>query len=1558
MPLKSLKNLNSFSRGYIEGTSSQIDFNTSLSGAVKNIDNSTEIVFKTILVLNEGEHNEARPQVGQLVSGPGIVGIPKITSVDERLRIITEEVTEENIASINLTVTIITVDIAQTLFEDTILTLSDTNLGIKEYELTGNTLSRSNEDIRLEQLVPSELLNYSTDSNYDNNSSGGIKTFLDAYYKFMNTEEFTYKTFETFEDIVINNISTIRISNPDLSTQRFFSLDAARASKFFDENDNPLTVGDSNLYDINLIDINIFNVNNLPTDYTLERNSGQTVSITNLPSKLNNKKIKMVTSIQNYVGAGPSYRLHTLEDSLNINETEDEFLNMMQKEIAPAVDQNIFVNKRALYQRLIDFYKIRGSKDSIDTFFKLFFQDEEINIEFPWDSTLKTSMGKWDPQSSVAANYTQQNDNIVASDPASGDLYGTSISVDAVHNLIAIGAPGETNAEGAVYVYSTTNSGASWGSEAKIVSASGTAGDDFGSVVSLSGDTLAISAPDDNANAGANTADSGSVEIWQRVLTQAPSTFTWLYRATLVHTSGGKNFGTDISLDGNTLAVTVPGYVNADRSNGAILIYKAVGTNWTLSQTIVTPLELNDPGNNGWGSKVILRGDYIVTSWPEYNNNKGSVVVFKKNNSTGLFDAAPDVVINPPELVNNDKFGASFDIDPLNSGLLPRLVVGATGRREIFIYDRDTVNNTTQWINVAGLFPSGTQSNDLFAQSIKIYNNNILVSAPEHNSTVNKSGLVYHFESINDQWSEVGIYNESQTLNNRFGSAIEISRSNDYYLFIGSPTSTNGHVSNFIRSSQIGKYLNDEGFLSSKQKLQDSEFYQRFSYVIKAGRNISQWKDIYNKLVHPAGFKYFGEILVVIKAVRDVLGDGAGRDGPLTTITEKTVNLFGDEVTRDLDVIAYSNDAVNIRKTFSSMPGIQPGFIGDEDLGLLIEALVSFFTPTITSRPNKGAILSISKLKTGGAIPHDGVSIVEPGTSYNTAPTVTSSIGSGAVFETEVDELGQIINVIVKGGHPTTISTPAEPSSFIYNAAADSGRTASQTYSVTTGGSRSSADGINGVINVVVGSDKTITSVTATTAGTGYVVGEVITIPADQLGSGSAEFKLTVNEIHSGSGYTPNSTLTVQPLSAVSGSGTETAIGKVSDLTEITLTGSDPLTANVFYQITDLGDATVANFNTISTAAYDRDLWKVGDVFQAASTASGLSTSAKLIINPIGLSFTEFANKEYVLPPIIDIGKPDAIDLAGVLLTSNVTAKATFSLTNQIALDDTARLAIGERYTISFKGNTTDADFNLLAVEQKTANPIETVDTIAMTHASTGVHAGTYYVTDGDEYTTGADGIDAKFKIIIGNDSSVKVEVFEGDQLYSGSGYQINSTFTVLGSKFQNGVSGTNDLTFDVATLGNWSIGDTFIAKNDGTGLSASTTGMVSLFNSGGKISGFRITDAGLGYVNDPISVIKSNSVTEKRVPNVIPIQIVTNGNDVQNTNPATGLVTTTSINRSNDYFGRKDYDVKAVLGTKKFNGEYNITQFSALTIENVGTSIINKSNVNTTVQTVKDRNS
>ena len=82
MAVKSLKNLDSYSRGYIEGRTTRVDFNTSLSGDVNaQVANSKVITFTTFLGKNVGLYNEVVPQVGQVVSGIGVNGIPHITNV-------------------------------------------------------------------------------------------------------------------------------------------------------------------------------------------------------------------------------------------------------------------------------------------------------------------------------------------------------------------------------------------------------------------------------------------------------------------------------------------------------------------------------------------------------------------------------------------------------------------------------------------------------------------------------------------------------------------------------------------------------------------------------------------------------------------------------------------------------------------------------------------------------------------------------------------------------------------------------------------------------------------------------------------------------------------------------------------------------------------------------------------------------------------------------------------------------------------------------------------------------------------------------------------------------------------------------------------------------------------------------------------------------------------------------------------------------------------------------------------------------------------------------------
>jgi hypothetical protein len=103
-------------------------------------------------------------------------------------------------------------------------------------------------------------------------------------------------------------------------------------------------------------------------------------------------------------------------------------------------------------------------------------------------------------------------------------------------------------------------------------------------------------------------------------------------------------------------------------------------------------------------------------------------------------------------------------------------------------------------------------------------------------------------------------------------------------------------------NSALGRYTDNNGFLSDSKKLHDSYYYQRYSYVIKTGTNVSEWKDAFNRLVHPAGFIFFGQIFLLLTAVK----------------------LLSEKLN-------------------SKMPLYQPGLIGAEDLTLIIESIYADF---------------------------------------------------------------------------------------------------------------------------------------------------------------------------------------------------------------------------------------------------------------------------------------------------------------------------------------------------------------------------------------------------------------------------------------------------------------------------------------------------------------------------------------------------------------------------------------------------------------------------------------
>jgi len=255
---------------------------------------------------------------------------------------------------------------------------------------------KTKEDIRLDQLVPSHILEDMVNSD----GSPNIRTLLEYYYKFMNMEEFIYTSTEIYTDLLSASTvysgrskATFRIPDPNNENNEFFSDSTGGASTLIVDNSGtdvtiPLTG--------NSVPI-ISNGNELPgTLVNSLTPTGKTFTIEDIDGAYVGKYATLTTVAKHWVGPGPSYVLNAIEEALNIDENSEIYLDQMQKEIAGAIPRNLTsVEKRSLYKNITEFYKLKGAQDSIEIFFRLLF-DENVEVEYPWDETLIPSSGDWD----------------------------------------------------------------------------------------------------------------------------------------------------------------------------------------------------------------------------------------------------------------------------------------------------------------------------------------------------------------------------------------------------------------------------------------------------------------------------------------------------------------------------------------------------------------------------------------------------------------------------------------------------------------------------------------------------------------------------------------------------------------------------------------------------------------------------------------------------------------------------------------------------------------------------------------------------------------------------------------------------------------------------------------------------------------------------------------------------------------------------------------------------------------------------------------------------------
>lgn len=276
-------------------------------------------------------------------------------------------------------------------------------------ESNTSTLEGTKEDIRLDQLLPENIIN-------DNEK---LKKFLEAYYTFMNMDEFIFTENETFTDRVANGQVRFRVADPKNENNKFFNDPTGADSVLKVVN---VITGNTDTIPLSSKNVKISNGNELPGSLKGTTNqTGKTLTILN--TEVNNISLSdthpgdqdpntaetpkyegqiatLVTPITNWVGPGPSYVMNTIEEAMDIDRNGLNYLELMQKEIAATVPRAVTVNKRNLYKQIIDFYKLRGSRESIEIFFRLLFNDT-AEVEFPYDYTLIPSSGTWDVNSSL-----------------------------------------------------------------------------------------------------------------------------------------------------------------------------------------------------------------------------------------------------------------------------------------------------------------------------------------------------------------------------------------------------------------------------------------------------------------------------------------------------------------------------------------------------------------------------------------------------------------------------------------------------------------------------------------------------------------------------------------------------------------------------------------------------------------------------------------------------------------------------------------------------------------------------------------------------------------------------------------------------------------------------------------------------------------------------------------------------------------------------------------------------------------------------------------------------
>lgn len=382
---------------------------------------------------------------------------------------------------------------------------------------------------------------------------------------------------------------------------------------------------------------------------------------------------------------------------------------------------------------------------------------------------------------------------IQAGDGTAGDQFGGSVAISGTTVIVGANANAATSTRnGAAYIYVLSNG--AWTLQQKLTPADGEDNDIFGSYVAISGDTAVVGAYGDTVGTNVN---QGSIYVYTR------SGTTWTQQQKITAADGEANdyFGRALAIAGDTIVV---GASSADLTTsidqGAAYVYFRTGTTWAQQAKLTAG---DGTSLDYFGDAVAINGDSIIVGATEdttgTNVQQGSAYVFTRSGTTWTQQQK----LTAGDATAFDYFGFSVSIDADTAVIGTLQDVGINFQQgSAYVFTR----SGTTWTQQQKLTSADGETGDSFGNAVHVLGDTIMVGAAGDTNGANlRQGSAYIFGRSGTTWTQSQkLLAADGGIDDSFGAGVAFTQNNAVVGSIGDTIGSNSlQGSAYIFSSDV-----------------------------------------------------------------------------------------------------------------------------------------------------------------------------------------------------------------------------------------------------------------------------------------------------------------------------------------------------------------------------------------------------------------------------------------------------------------------------------------------------------------------------------------------------------------------------------------------------------------------------------------------------------------------------------------------------------------------------------------------------------------------------------